>query len=117
MNPLEGREKDSLPSLTSLSKHIYNVAENRNFTRCCRKTPYARPGGNAGRVSGEGSLPRSLGTELSLTGTGEEGPQVLAEFLWRNDAYHFIVEFFEVVNVADIPWRDDHSGAKSSVDP
>ena len=48
---------------------------------------------------------------------GKEGFEVLTEFLWRNDTHHFVVEFFEIVNIADIPWRDDHSGAKPSIDP
>jgi hypothetical protein len=54
---------------------------------------------------------------LSVARTGKEGFEVLTEFLRRNDTHHFIVKFFEIVNIADIPWRDGHSGAKPSIDP
>ena len=65
--------------------------------------------------------PRRIGNvglrELSVARTGKERFKVLTEFFRRNDTHYFIVEFFEVVNITHIPWRDDHSGAKPSVDP
>ena len=43
--------------------------------------------------------------------------EVLTEFLRRDDTHDFVMKFFEIVYVVDIPGGDDHSGTKPSVDP
>jgi hypothetical protein len=66
------------------------------------------------RISGNDKL-RCL--RLRITIAGKKWPEGFTEFLRRDHTHDLIVKFFEVVNIADIPWREDHSGAKPSIHP
>jgi hypothetical protein len=55
--------------------------------------------------------------KLGRARTGKERSNVSAEFLWRYHTHDFIVKFFEIVDIAGVPRRDDHPGTKPSIDP
>jgi hypothetical protein len=55
--------------------------------------------------------------KLGRARTGKERFNICAEFLRRDDTHDFIVKFFEIINVAGVPRRDDHPGTKPSIDP
>jgi hypothetical protein len=73
-----------------------------------------RWGDQESRISGNDKL-RCL--RLRITIAGKKWPEGFTEFLRRDHTHDLIVKFFEVVNIADIPWREDHSGAKPSIHP
>ena len=54
---------------------------------------------------------------LGMMGASKEGLEVFTEFFWRNDTHYLVVEFFKIVNIIDIPRRDDHPRAKPSIYP